>query len=194
MIFKSERSAVQCSVAVMCFDDELIDILISVRRVAQWYGDASHLNVRRPPSSSGHSGCSPRCSSTTHEPFIQAQHHCIPPSLHQQLILGWNQQISFDVGIIFFIVKLCTLKVQFLIKFPFLIFLIYKPNFSLLLAWDRRAKIRILADRSFNVFCKIYTADSQPGSTNKSELKNLIFHKTWILSHNFSNFAEKKIR
>ena len=121
----------------------------------------------------------------------------LPPSLHQQLIgtiLGWNQQISFDVRIILFIVKLCTLKVQFLIKFSFLIFLIYKPNFSLLLAWDRRAEIRIIADRSFNVFCKIYTADSQSGSTNKSELKNLIFHKTWGLSNNFSNFAEKKIR
>ena len=109
-------------------------------------------------------------------------------------ILGGNQQISFDVRIILFIVKLCTLKVQFLIKFSFLIFLIYKPNFSLLLAWERRAKIRILAERSFNVFCKIYTADSQSGSTNKSELKNLIFHKTWGLSNNFSNFAEQKIR
>ena len=103
-----------------------------------------------------------------------------------KLVLMWE--------LIFFTVKLCTLKVQFLIKFSFLIFLIYKPNFSLLLAWDRRAEIRIIADRSFNVFCKIYTADTQSGSTNKSELKNLIFHKTWILSHNFSNFAEKKIR
>ena len=165
--------------------------------MAQWYGDASHLNVRRPQSSPGHSGSSSCCSSTTHEPFIQAQHYCSPAvlaHLSYHTILGGNHQITFDVRISLFIVKLCTLKVQFLIRFSFLIFLIYKPNFSLLLAWDRRAKIRILADRSFNVFCKIYTADSQSGSTNKSKLKNLIFHKTWILSNNFNNFAGKKIR
>ena len=57
---------------------------VSVRRVAEWYGDAPHLNVRRPPQPrrAGHPRGAPRGRRATHaEPLPQARH---PTSYTQQ--------------------------------------------------------------------------------------------------------------
>ena len=57
---------------------------VSVRRVAEWYGDAPHLNVRRPPQPrrAGHPRGAPRGRRATHaEPLPEARH---PTSYPQQ--------------------------------------------------------------------------------------------------------------